>query len=189
MRSCKKAVFAILSSRRLTEETFSTTMCLVEQVLNARPLTCASSDPDDFEALTPNHFLLGRASVALPVGVVQPDDFNHRRVFRQSQSHVSWIWKRWLQEYVPQLQRRHRWFSDSNCNICVGSLVWIVENGSPKGHYLLARVTKLNIGDDGVTRSAVVKTSKGSFVCPLVKLVLLPLCSSCDQERTPGCSE
>ena len=80
VRSCKKAIFAILSSRRLTEETLSTTMCLVEQVLNDRPLTCASSDPNDFEALTPNHFLLGCASVSLPVGVVKPDDFNHRRV-------------------------------------------------------------------------------------------------------------
>ena len=86
-------MFAILSSRRLTEETLSKTMCLVEQVLNARPLTCASSDPDDFEALTPNHFLLCRAAVALPVGVVKPDDFNHRRVFRESRLHVSWIWK------------------------------------------------------------------------------------------------
>ena len=149
-------------------------MCLVEQVLNTRPLTCASSDPDNFEALTSNHFLLGRASVAFPVGVVQPDDFNHRRVFRQSQSHVSLIWKRWLQEYVPQLQRRHKWFSDSNCNICVGSLVWIVDNGSLKGHYPLVRVTKLNISDDGVTRSAVVKNFKRLFcssfsqTCPFV---------------------
>ena len=83
-------------------------MCLVEHVLNAGPPTCASSDPDDFEALTPNHFLLGRASVSLLVGVVKPDDFNHRRVCRQSQSNVSWIWKRWSQEYVPQLQRSQK---------------------------------------------------------------------------------
>ena len=89
VRSCKKALFASFSSRRLTEETLSTTMCLVEQVLNACPLTCASSDPDDFEAITPNHFLLGRDSVSLPVGVVKPDDFYIRRVFRQSLSHVS----------------------------------------------------------------------------------------------------
>ena len=133
MRSCKKAIFVILSSGRLTEETLSTTMCLVEQVLNARPLTCATSDPDENEALTPNRFLLGRASVSPVVGVVKPDDFNLRRGFRQSLSHVSWIWKRWLQEYVPQLQRRHMWFSDSTCNICVGSFVWVVDSGSPKG--------------------------------------------------------
>ena len=117
MRSCKKAMFANLSSRLLTEETLNTTMCLVDQVLNARPPTCASCDPADFEALTPNHFLLGRASVSSPVGVVKPDDFSHCRAFLQS--HVTWIWKRWLQEDVPRLQRRHKWFSDSNCT-CVG---------------------------------------------------------------------
>ena len=163
VRSCKKAMFAILSSRRLTEETLSRSMCLVEQVLNARPFTCVNSDTDEFDALTPNRFPLGRASVSLPVGVVKPHDFNHRRVFSQSPSHVSWIWKRWLQEFVPQLQRRHRWFSDSNCNICVGSIVWIVDRSSPTGQYPLARVTKLKIGEDGVTRSALVKTSKSSL--------------------------
>ena len=164
-------------------------MCLVEQVLNARPLTCASSDPEDFEALRPNHFLIGRACVSLPVGIVKPDDFNHRRVFRQAQSHLNWIWRRWLQEYVPQLQRRQKWFSDSNSSLSVGSLVWIVDSSSPKGHYPLARVTKLNIGDDGIPRSAVLKTSKGPLVRPFVKLVPLPLSGSCDQERAPGCSE
>ena len=28
--------------------------------MNNRPLTHVSDSPDDFEALTPNHFLLGR---------------------------------------------------------------------------------------------------------------------------------
>ena len=83
VRSCKEAMFAILSFRRLTEKTLKTTMFLVEHVLNARPLTCARSDPDDFETLTPNYFLLGCASVSLTVGVVKPDGFHHRRVFRQ----------------------------------------------------------------------------------------------------------
>ena len=84
-------MFAIRLSRRLTEETLSTTMSLVEHVSNARLLTRASSDPDDSEALTPNHLLLGRASVPLPVGVVKPDDYNHRRGFRQFQTHVSYV--------------------------------------------------------------------------------------------------
>ena len=79
MRSSKKAMFAIVSTRQLTEETLSTTMCLVEQVLNALPLTCARGVPDDFEALTQNYFLRGRATRC--VGVVKPGDFNHPRVF------------------------------------------------------------------------------------------------------------
>ena len=70
---------------------FITTMCLVEQTLNARPLTSVSDDPDDLEALTPNHFLMGRANLATPF---LPDAQRYtdlRRVFRVSQAYSDMI--------------------------------------------------------------------------------------------------
>ena len=66
VRSCKKAMYAVLGNRSVTEDVLSTTMCIVEQTLNARPLTPVSSDVNDLEALTPNHFLLGNRNVCLP---------------------------------------------------------------------------------------------------------------------------
>ena len=39
VRSCKRVFYAILGSRKLTDEILNTTMCLVEGSLNARPLT------------------------------------------------------------------------------------------------------------------------------------------------------
>ena len=60
VQSCKMVMIAILDNRSLTDEVLSTTMCLVEQTLNARPLTAVSDDPEDLTALTPIHFLLGR---------------------------------------------------------------------------------------------------------------------------------
>ena len=66
MRSCKKAMYAVLGNRSVTEDVLSTTMCIVEQTLNARPLTPFSSDVNDFEALTLNHFSLGNRNVCLP---------------------------------------------------------------------------------------------------------------------------
>ena len=66
VRSCKKAMIAVLDGRSLTDDILITTMCLVEQTLIARPLTSVSDDPDDLEALTPNHFLMGRANLAKP---------------------------------------------------------------------------------------------------------------------------
>ena len=50
----------------MSDEVLITTMCLVEQTLNARPLTAASNDPEDLEALTPNQFLLGKSNNAIP---------------------------------------------------------------------------------------------------------------------------
>ena len=183
--SCKKAMFFVLSSCRLTEETLSTTMCLVEQFRNARPLTAINSDPQDLEAFTPNNFLLNCSTVFSPVGLILPSDFSHRRVFKQAQSHVDWVRKRWLSDYVPQLQRRSKWVSDSSCPLIVVSLVWIVDTDSPRGSYPLARVDKLHFGR---VRSATLKTKSGSLVRSLLKLVPLPDNGSCDQERGPGCS-
>ena len=53
VRSCKKAMFTVLGSRSVNEDVLSTTMFIVEQTLNARPLTLVSSDVNDLEALTP----------------------------------------------------------------------------------------------------------------------------------------
>ena len=64
VQSCKKAMFAILGSRCLTLPVLTTTTCLVEQTLKARPLTPVSDDPEDLEALTSNHVLLGQPVVA-----------------------------------------------------------------------------------------------------------------------------
>ena len=50
----------------LTDKILSTTMCLAEGSLNARPLTPVSDDPDSLEALTPNHFLLRQHSLMFP---------------------------------------------------------------------------------------------------------------------------
>ena len=57
---------------------------------------CTSSDVNDLEALTPNHFLLGRS-----VSLVQTNDHSHRRVLRQADCYTELIWRRWLNEYVP----------------------------------------------------------------------------------------
>ena len=66
VQSCKKVMIAILDKRSLSDEVLSTTMCLVEQTLNARPLTAVKDDPEDLTALTPNHFLLGRENANAP---------------------------------------------------------------------------------------------------------------------------
>ena len=56
VRNCKKAMYAELGDRSITEDVLSTTMCLVEQTLNARELTPVSSDVWDLEAITPKSF-------------------------------------------------------------------------------------------------------------------------------------
>ena len=86
VRSCKKAMYAVLGNRSGTEDVLSTTMCLVEQTLNARPLTPVSSDATDLEAITPNHFLLGNKNLCLPYLSGAQQFVDHRKLFRQTQA-------------------------------------------------------------------------------------------------------
>ena len=52
----KRVLYDILGSRRVTEEVLGTTLCLVEQALNSRPITPVSTDSRELEALTPKPF-------------------------------------------------------------------------------------------------------------------------------------
>ena len=64
LRSCLKAMFAILENQQLTFPVLATTMCVVEQTLIATPLTPVSDDAQDLEALKPNLFSIGSTSVS-----------------------------------------------------------------------------------------------------------------------------
>ena len=51
-------MIALLNNRILTDKVLSTTMCLVDQTLNARPFTTVSDELEYLTALTAIHFLL-----------------------------------------------------------------------------------------------------------------------------------
>ena len=170
VRSCKKAMIAVLDGRSLTDDVLITTMCLVEQTLNARPLTSVSDDPDDLEALTPNHFLMGRANSATPF---LPDAQRYtdlKRVFRVSQAYSDMIWTRWTKEYLPEWNVRNKWNKDDVRQLKVNDLVWVVDENVKRSNYKMARVLEVQEGSDGRVRSATVLTKDGKLKRPVVKL-------------------
>ena len=56
----KRALKTIIKERTFTDDTLYIIMTEVESTVNSRPLENVSDNIDDYEALTPNHFLLGR---------------------------------------------------------------------------------------------------------------------------------
>ena len=159
VRSCKKAMYAVLGNRTVTEYVLSTRMCIVEQTLNARPLTPVSSDANDLEALTPNHFLLGNKNVCFPYLPCAEEFVDHRKLFRQTQAYANLIWDKLRKEYLPTLNTRQKWRSTENETLKEGDLVWLIEDSDKRGFYNLGRVTETIDGSDGVIRSAIVRTN------------------------------
>ena len=157
VRSVKRVLYDILGSRRVTEEVLGTTLCLVEQALNSRPITSVSTDSRELEALTPNHFLLRQHATSFP-SLLPGEHFNHKKRYVRAQSYANAIWSRWLQEYVPSLNKRVKWHIHSDFTLKTGDLVWV------------ARIVKLNYGQDGCARSTLVKTETREVTRPTVKL-------------------
>ncbi|KAK3745439.1 hypothetical protein QZH41_005079 [Actinostola sp. cb2023] len=64
IQSVCKTMKAIIGNPNVTlgHETLRTVFCEAVSILNSRPLCSSSEDPDDFEPLTPNHFLLLRGT-------------------------------------------------------------------------------------------------------------------------------
>ena len=55
-----------MSQANLKYEEFQTILIEVEATLKSRPLASRSDDPNDGEALTPVHLLIGSSLLALP---------------------------------------------------------------------------------------------------------------------------
>ena len=169
MRSCKKAIYAVLGNRSVTEDVLSTTMCIVEQTLNARPLTPVSSDVNDLEALTPNHFLHGNRNVCLPYLPCAEKFVDHRKLFRQTQAYENLIWDRFRKEYLTTLNNRQKLRSTANETLKEGDLVWLIKDSDQRGYYHVGRVMETIDGSDGVSLSAIVRLNDGVYNRPVVK--------------------
>lgn len=79
VRSVKTALEKVLLQKNLKDESLYTFLVEAEHVVNSHPLTHVSIDPDDPEALTPNHFLLGRSSNLQPAGDFGPTDLTSHK--------------------------------------------------------------------------------------------------------------
>jgi chloramphenicol 3-O-phosphotransferase len=172
VQSCKRAIRAVVGKQTLTDEVLLTVMAEVEALLNSRPLTHVSTHLSDEEALTPNHFLLGRPSPNLPPDVFVSKEISSRRRWRQAQVVTNHVWKRWLKEYVPNLLQRRKWTTQAR-NLQKGDLVLVVDPDSPRGVWPLGRVIRPITGDSGIVRAVEVKTKRGTLVRPVAKIALL----------------
>ena len=161
-----------MKEQPLDEEGLHTLLCEAEAVINSRPITKASSDLNDLEALTPNHLLLLKVKPVLPPGVFQKDDQYANRRWRQVQYLADVFWKRWCKEYLPQLQERQRW-SRPGRNFCVGDVVLIVDETSPRNSWPLGRIVETFPDSKGLVRQVKVKTKSNELCRPITKLCLL----------------
>ncbi|XP_036329680.1 uncharacterized protein LOC118741813 [Rhagoletis pomonella] len=148
-----------------------TLMTQIEAVLNSRPLTPLSEDPNDFQVLTPSHFLIGETLTTLADSSENHCYHGVRDHWKAVQRNSKEFWKRWSLEYLSELQKRVKWQRPQD-NLPQGSLVLLKEENLPTMTWRRGRVENLIIGKDGKCRMVDVRTSTGmtkrsiTNVCP-----------------------
>jgi len=162
----------VVGESLFTFEELNTFVVEVEGILNSRPITSISSDPNDLLVLSPAHCLIGKALTSLPESdlLSVPDNrlstWQHITKVRQN------FWTRWSLEYLNELQIRAKW-NKEGLKINIGDVVLIKDKNLPCTQWALGRVVTLHPGEDGTTRVATLDTAKGSvkravkLLCPL----------------------
>lgn len=114
VKAFKKHFYKIASDVAFTFEEASTLVVQIEVILNSRPLSIMSNDPNDFSYISAGHFLIGDAIVSQP----EPD-ITQLKVNRLSR----WqhFWKRW--SFKSQLQNRTKWQASHGPALKIGQLV------------------------------------------------------------------
>lgn len=177
VKSAKFHLVRVLKGACLTFEQLYTVLCQIEAILNSRPLTPLSNDPNDLLPLTPSHFLIGDVMVAVPQRDVVPIPSNRLLLYERLQQLTQHFWRRWSAEYLHTLQPKNKWRTgtDSNKFFQIGALVILQEENLPPQQWKLGRIINVHPGNDHVIRVVTVKTSVGVFKRSVLKISVLPI--------------
>lgn len=151
----------------------ATLLSQVEACLNSRPLQAMSDDPEDLAALTPGHFLVGSALIAVPEPSLVEEPTSRLSRWQLVQQMREHFWTRWASEYLHTLAHRPKWCKGGE-SVTVGRLCLIRNEATPPNRWPLARIEALHPGADGHVRVVEVRTASSRLTRPVSKLVLLP---------------
>lgn len=172
IQTVKANLQKMLPMRRPSDEVLRNTLAEIENLINSRPLTYVPVDDPDAPVLTPNHFILGSSSGLKPASRMDDRALILRRSWRESQREADLFWQRWLRDYLPELTKRTKWFSDVKA-IEVDDIVVIVDPDLPRNCWLKGRIIAVKQAKDGHVRSATVQTKMGIYERPATKIAVL----------------
>ena len=171
IKQAKGAIRIAIGQQSLTWNEMSTVFAEVKCLINSRPIGFASNDPNDLQPLTPNHFLLGRATAEIPQGPFE-ETKNRLKRFEFTQMLVNHFWNRFVKEYMPTLMKRSKW-QHKGKQLQVGDIVLVIESGTPRGKWNLSRIFEVYPGSDGVVRNVKVKNQHGEYKRSVQKCCLI----------------
>ncbi|XP_072400679.1 uncharacterized protein [Diabrotica undecimpunctata] len=172
VKSFKFHLKRIVGNHVFSVDNFGTLTTQIEACLNSRPLTPLSSNPADFQPLTPGHFLIFSPLTTFP----EPDlrRISNLNTFQHMTQVLQHFWARWSTEYLTQLQSRSKWRTVSNQEVKIDQLVCLREDNLPPLQWKLGRISMVHRGRDNRLRVVTIKTNNGEVIRALSRLCILP---------------
>jgi len=109
LKSFKHHLRRVAKDTLFTFEEFNTLIIEIKTILNSRPLTPLSPDPDDLSSLTPSHFLIGGPASSIPERDFTNIPINRISAWQHIQKVKRDFWNRWNKEYLNELTQRTKW--------------------------------------------------------------------------------
>ncbi|KAK2579108.1 hypothetical protein KPH14_000886 [Odynerus spinipes] len=175
VKSFKTHLHRTVGDTLFTYEQLNTYVIEIEAILNSRPITPLSSDPNDLDALTPNHFLIGGLLANMPEKDFVDTSSNRLSTWQHIYKVKQHFWKRWYKEYLNEITTRKKWHVAGANTFKIGDLIVLKEDNLPPLRWALGRIIALHPGDDGIIRVATVKTAAGTYVRCVKRLCPLPI--------------
>jgi hypothetical protein len=186
--------------KHITDEDLITIFAKVEAMVNTRPLTPVSTNPEDSKPLTPADLVAPKVCLSLPA--LQDQDFLRPTgsqtvdrllsAYRRRELILNEFWSRWTHEYLSHLRSTHLQQRQRGHNTVVGPRLghmYLLADRNPRGTWKTCRVTRLRPDKTGVVRTVDVVTSTGHqaqySVTHLVPLECDPLDEASPNEDLP----
>lgn len=175
VKSLKHHLRKIIGNAILSFNELYTLLLQIEAILNSRPLTSLSSDPNDLEFVSLGHFLIGSTLTSLPEVDIYDVPSNRLARWKGVEQLRQHLWSRWQREYLPRYQERFKWKSSQSEAATVGRLVVIRDDNLPPNKKMMGRIIAVHPGTDGIVRVATLKTFLGSIKRAVSRLCVLPI--------------
>ena len=174
VKSVKYHLKRVVGDTLLTFEEMNTLLTQIEAVLNSRPLSPLTDDPDDLQALTPGHFLVGNAPSVIPEPSLETVKSSRLSRWQLTRQMLDSFWSRWSRECLQRYYSIHKWNQPSP-SLSNGSLVLVIDERYPPSKWPLGRIIQTHPGPDGLVRVVSIRTQKSILKRPIAKLCPLPI--------------
>ena len=162
--------------KNLTHEVLSTLMAEVTAIINSRPITAVSKDPEVPFVLSPamllNQKISGHYSMCTDVDIRDI----YKEQWKQVQVLSDLFWQQWKTHYLQNLQSRRKWTSEK-VNLKVGDIVVIKDREAARCQWSIGLVEEVFPSADGLVRKACVRVVVNGKLCtytrPISELIRL----------------